>query len=824
MEFIDCINRALKNGEITKTQHQEASDLFIGFKIDNEANKGMSDAQANAQAAVDTFDTIKYQKYQSKRRMILQRAAQSRLAKNIDSYKGKNKGEGMIALLEQDYTGRATYSNVILRQRALRGMAEAMMDENITELRKSAVLGRTTKPARAKAKAMVREAFGENTGDESARLMAQAWAKAAEFLRLSFNKAGGDIVKRKDWGMPTAHDGLTIRKAGRTEWKNFIRDKLDDENMVSFKTNKPMTMLELEDVLDEIYDTISTDGFSKIKESSVGGQGKSLARRRQDHRFLKFKNADMWLEYQERFGGGDPFTIMISHLDTMARDVAFLEILGPNPNSSIRFMQNKVRRDAKIADAAAGNNKASEKAESSIYKFETIYDYITGTSNAPVNGPVARTMATLGNILTSAYLGSTSILAIATDPNFTRITKRMAGMSTFKSSTKSALAMLTANKATKQQAVRMGLIAEHWSAFAFSKSRYAGEMTGHKFSEYISNFALNVTLLSPFTQAGRWAFGMEFMGFIADNVKKPWRNLPGELQDTLSRYGFTEEMWTKLKDVPPYTHKGSTFLRPDDVMEVDRDLAFKMMEMIQGMTDLAVPNNSVRGRVFWTGKTRPGTIAGEMTRSMAMFKNFPVTFFLRNIQSAMFQNNLKSRASIGADLLISTTLMAGLAIQLREISKGRDELPMDSPEFWGKALLASGGLSIMGDFLYASLNEFGGGIGETISGPRTSFAQDLLSLTFGNLVQGLQGEETNIGRETIQFFGRNMPGSSAFYLRLAYERAILDQLTLMADPKARRRFRRIEKSRMKDYGQEYWWRPGQVTPDRPPNVWGVTGG
>lgn len=827
MSLLDCIANAEKEGPskggLTKEQAKKARDLFNDFKATNEKGMRMSPAEADAKAGRDTFDVLEYQAYQTKRRMILQRAIQRNALKNLDAYKGANKGEAMIAFLERDGKGLSPYSNVVGRQGVIRGMAHALMSDVITQLKKTQVLGRTTRQARAKYAPMVREIFGETTGDASARELALAWQKAAEFLRVSFNKAGGDIPKRKGWGLPQVHDNTAIRKAGAQAWKDYIRPLLDQEKMVSFKTNKTMSDAEFDEALDEIWETIATEGFSKIKETSVGGQGKSLARRKQDHRFLVFKDADSWMKYQEEFGGGDVFSIMMNHIDGMARDVAMLEILGPNPNSTIRFLKTQVTKQAKEIDAKNNNSKASDKLQAAFNKFDDMFDYISGKAHIPTHEGVARTFAGLGNLLTAAYLGSTSILAIATDPNFTRIAKRMAGMPVLKSAMVKSFGMMTAGKMTKQQSIRMGLIAENWSAVAYGQARYAGEIMGGRVTEAISNVAMNLSLLSPFTQAGRWSFGMEFMGFVADNAKKSYNELDDAFRDTLERFGISPDDWAKMKDFEQYDFKGAKFLRPDEMMETDRDLAFKMLEMIQGMTNLAVPVGSVRARTTLVGNTRAGTMSGELVRSFAMFKNFPVTFYQNNIMAAIYQKGNTRKLAIGADLLISSSAMAALSIQLREMTKGRDPLPMDTASFWSAAVLTGGGLGILGDFMFSGVNRFGGGLVETASGPRVGFLNSLRNLTVGNVAQFAQGKETNIGIETVDFFGRNMPGASTWYLRLAIERAVLDQLRLMTDKDAYRSFRQLERGRQRDYGQEYWWRPGQALPDRAPNVLGVTG-
>ena len=149
---------------------------------------------------------------------------------------------------------------------------------------------------------------------------------------------------------------------------------------------------------------------------------------------------------------------------------------------------------------------------------------------------------------------------------------------------------------------------------------------------------------------------------------------------------------------------------------------------------------------------------------------------------------------------------------------------MDTPQFWGRALLSSGGLGIFGDFMFSDVNRFGGGLAQTIAGPRMGFLDKLRELTIGNIMQLATGEDTNFGRESVDFFGRYLPGVSTGYLRLAFERLVLDRLRLMADPKAKQRMRSLERRRKRIYDQEYWWRPGETSPRRGPNIQGVTGG
>lgn len=86
----------------------------------------------------------------------------------------------------------------------------------------------------------------------------------------------------------------------------------------------------------------------------------------------------------------------------------------------------------------------------------------------------------------------------------------------------------------------------------------------------------------------------------------------------------------------------------------------------------------------------------------------------------------------------------------------------------------------------------------------------------GNLAQLAKGENTNAGREAVQFLGRNTPGGSLWYLRLAYERVLLDNLQRLVDPDAHAAFRRKVQMQRRDYGNQFFWAPGQSAPQRSP--------
>lgn len=822
MSFRKCIDDALGEGSLTEDQAREARDLFDSLEADYQGQ--MNGAAATQRAGADTFNALQHKVAQRKRQKVLQLRTWQNISKNMNDYRDmlgrSNPNRAVLAHFDQD--GTSKFSSVTQRQNAIEGVAFGEMSKILATFRRNLV-GEVRQ--KAQLKNLVREIFGENTGDASARELAQAWKTTAENLRKRFNRAGGAIFNRQNWGLPQTHDMLTVRKAGQQEWINFIRPLLDPNKMIDEQTGLAFSPQRLEVALNDVYQTISKDGMNKVTPSGAN-LSKSLANRRQDHRFLVFKDADSWLAYQEKFGNPNSFDTMIAHVSNMSRDIAMMEILGPNPRATVNFMKQTLEVRAKVS----GDEAAEKAAVSTAKKVDELYMAVTGANNSPVNTFWAQTLAGTRQVLQSAQLGAASLAAI-TDVNFQRIARQFVGLPQV-NTVNQYLKLLNplGAKEKGELAIRLGLIAEGWTSLAAGQMRYVGDISGPEITRRVADFVMRASFLSPMTNAGRWAFGMEFLGFLADNSKKSFDDLDPRFKKTLQNYGFNQESWNIIRATDLYDDSGATFLRPVDIInrtDISPDLAnslgSRVLEMVNTETNFAVPSTSVRGRLALTGDSRPGTWAGELTRSFAMYKNFGITLVNTHLVRGATQPGVKGKGSYYANLLISTTIMGALAIQLKEMSKGRDPRPMNTEEFWGAAFLQGGGLGIYGDFLFADLNRFERGLPATVAGPVVGFLDDVKNLTAGNLIEVASGEDTKAASELIRFAQRYTPGSSIWYLRAGLERNVWDRLQEWADPKARAKMRKAERKYRRDYGQDHWWGRGEALPERGPRMENIFG-
>ena len=271
-----CIPDLIENGKIPKGKGAEALRRY--GELLNIYDQQMGGAAAEAMATDQVLKQLAGEALEKKRRTLLQVKAQQTAATSMRGYDGGSAAGGpvdpraAVALLDRD--GRASYSNVEGRSRAVRGQAHAMMDRILSDHSRN-LIGQVRN--RAQLVDIVRELFGRDTGNLAAKEMADAWDGTAEMLRQRFNAAGGDIGKLERWGLPQSHDSRAVRAAGFDAWRAAIVDRLDWARMIDRDTGLPFAADKRDKMLREVFETIRSDGWNK-REAGAAGQGAMASR------------------------------------------------------------------------------------------------------------------------------------------------------------------------------------------------------------------------------------------------------------------------------------------------------------------------------------------------------------------------------------------------------------------------------------------------------------------------------------------------------------------------------------------------------------------
>ena len=792
MSFRDCLINAERDGSIDRDQATYIRDMFDAIEL--EKSRVMGAAAAEAEAAAEVAARLAADAAQSKRVKYLKISAWDHVTGELDRHPGRPGAalKNQAVALERNIT-------------AVRNDLMAHFDQGVGKMSRNLFSQSREKVMQGE---LVRAAYDDPNVSDTARILFEQFRATAERARLRANDAGMRIAKMENWRLPQRHDARAIRPIGKNEWIEYVAARVDMAAMRDGRTGLKFNAQTLRAALSETYDNILDGHYSRPQPG--GGRGRSLANQRMDHRFLVFRDADAWLEYNARFGGGDVFETLVDHISSMSRDIAMLERFGPDPASMTRGLgdytaQRAARtNDQRVIDATAGD----------IDTFNRMFNYIRhGEQTA--NPPIALTLGGVRDILSSSLLGGAPISAVS-DLNTQAVAARMTG-TPYSKIVRGLFRNMPAGEEQRAYMARIGLVAEETLFTGTQTMRFLGEGYGPNVTRIISDATHRLSGLTGWTRAGRQAFAQEFMIWMGANASKTFDELGTPLKQTLTRNGITPAEWDAARATRLYRdHKYPVeMLRLADIADRSdlpllprRRLQTKMMSMIEREMDLAVPMPNVASRFAVTAGTQRGTMGGEILRAVGMFKQFPITIMLNNLLTYMSVPGKANKAKIMAQfLLVGTALGAGI-IQAKQVIYGREPRPMDEPSFWLASMLQFGGLGILGDFLFMNLNRFGRGLEETLAGPMATFGTQTIGLTFGNIMQAIEGKDTNFGREFVEYVERYTPGSSIWYIRLALERAV-DSMLIEMDPGERRRMRQRTKRYEKAYGSGFWWAPGQ---------------
>lgn len=817
MSFIDCIkqNTSLKPSQQDKLI-ADYNRLFTRY------SKSMGDtlgAEAAAKKFVDIQTKVIQKKQENAARDIL--AWQDidkkidNLSANIRAEKAKagKAGQFLWGKSSEAMAVRNILENVYTRQQAIERRSSLAVAEQIEKYRsKAAGLTQDTEGFTD----VVRSLLGEKVKNPLAEQDGKAIRTVFDNLHKMYEEAGG-IIGRLENYFPQTHNPDLVAKAGFVNWKNKILPLLDKDRMLD-EQGLPMDDAQLEAALKASYDGIRTNGLNEIQKLSKEGKVLSeddvnVALRHSSSRFFHFRDADSFINYNREFGFGDAglFDATMGVISSMSRDIGLMQDLGPKPSSQIKRMKLKVQSEGASIQA--------------LKTIQGMYDVVAGRT--AFTGELPRwyqVTKALQNYLRSAYLGGAPISALS-DSFLASYTAKMNGLEATKVMSQYAKILNPADDSDRRIAKRIGFIAGAASGHSITQARMADDFGGHGLSSWLASFTNRASGLGIMTDAVRQSIVVGTQGFMAEarSLRTAWDNLPPEMREAFKRWDMGEEDYKNIIKSDPFTDPDSdaTFTRPEDVSlaghsETARKYEMWLIDMAQDASNeprlltRAITSGAILGDV------KEGTVLKATASSVMMFKSYGITVMMNHILPALRQTATArglDRISQIAPLLIGTTLLGAASLQARQVLYGKTTRDMDTGKFWQAAMMQGGGFGIFSDFLFTDMSRFNSDLTKTLLGPVAGFGNDAYRVFKGNFDRALDDdEETKFFSDLFQFSERHIPAVKLWYTRLLMERMLLDQTERMIDPKFDRRMNNIESKMKKEYGQKFWWEPGELTP------------
>ncbi len=685
---------------------------------------------------------------------------------------------------------------------------------------------------------LLRELRGEDSGDPLAKRGAQAFHDVAEEARQVFNAHGGDIGKLDDWGHPQHHSQERVAAAGKDRWLDDILPWIDRARYVD-DLGQPWSDAQMRDFLGTAWETIATNGLSKVEPGRPRGIGKR-ANRHAESRQIHFKDAEANIAYWEAYGERTAVEILLGHTQTMARDIAFIEHFGPNPN-----MTWQTRLDEATKRAALSDPRKTADFEGQAIRLQQLYDYAAGRMKPTYNRTVRSVADGIANLNTAGKLGGAAIASFFGDKPLMEAVSHLNNLPMFER-WKTELGLLNpTNTADRRLLQRQGLMLD---SVRSGLQRFYEGLGQSSTTGKIANAVMRITGMQAINDIRKGAFGLQLMSAIGDEISagRGFDDLQTSDVRTLRNYGITKADWEtwrlasldKISGVENVLTPEAISRIPDDALRqanvisqagdateaaaARRSAIVKLLGAVNTESEFAVVTPGWRERATFYGDLQRGTVKGEIARSVLQFKSFPWAQFQRGMDAVANVDGPAGKATMVAWLMASTTLAGAMIMQTREMLAGKDPRdmtgkPIDMAKFWSAALIQGGALGIYGDFVYG-INEtrYGSGPLEAAAGPTIGPMLELgLVLPLNAAKKASEGKDTHLLAQLTSRAKGFVPGNNVWYTKAATEHLFWQRVMEMMSPGY---LNTIRAKTAKEYGQDWWWRPGEVAPERLPEL------
>jgi len=824
MPLQDCISEIVtaSGGRIDEAEAERMLNAVVDRARRYE--RRMSRAEAAIKAGRDLADEARIAAAYNRRDAALNALVRDRLDARVTPGKEAEAVRAILSGVEGRGRGLADSIDAEAHATAGRLVGGVVADLREAGLLK-AVLGRNKVFERDIGREMWRiedPAAGRPTGNGIAVQVAEILHRHQETARILENQAGARIGKLEHYVTRQSHDMEKIRGLGWTgeadterafeAWRDHIVPLLDEKTFEG--------VADREQFLKHVFSNLA----SGIHETATGAAGfigpANLGKKLSAERVLHFKDADAWLDYNERFGRGNVVDSVLRGLEMAGRNTALMRALGTNPGAMFEGWRKSLAETARDR----GDFKTSDALVSK--RTQNLMDIVSGKAALPDNMTIAYYGRLLRTMQSLAKLGGV-VLSSLPDLAVNAASLRHSGVPLFEAYTNQVLSVLQGRRSGETRQIADNLAVGIDGMVARLMSRFAAEQRLGTASKMVELFH-RANFLSFWTDSLKTGAGLMLSHNLARNAGSEFDALPRRLQTTLRRYGIEGPEWDALRatdmraaDGKHYMMPGEVANLPDDAIRhlaktaepkqgelarIRSDLQTKLGSYIIDTTREAMTEPTAANRTITAAGT-PGTLQGEALRMLMQFKTYPMTFIQRSLGREVRRDGVDVAGL--AHLIVATSLLGYVSMTAKEYAKGRNRRQPEEGWDWVKlgmaAMVQGGGLGIYGDFLFGEASRTGGGAIESFLGPTIGTAGEI-ERTFKAIRDGSDTKTRwELGASHgLQLLKNNTPFLNLFYTRAALDYFVLHRLQEAMNPGYLRRY---EEKIKKENNQTFWLRP-----------------
>ncbi len=701
------------------------------------------------------------------------------------------------------------------------------------------------------------------TGNKDAVLAGRIFAEAIEAGRRMQNRQGAWIGKIDGYIGRQSHDRLRVaggfwrelkgaglrgitdwnaarlaasRRAFR-EWRDFIRPRLHESTFDTVRWDRAEAQPLFDaGVIDDVYDErevflyrVWSDIVTGRHEQLIGmsdfgdyrppaGKARAVSR----PRVLHFAGPDAWMDYAERFSRGGLYGALMGDLERAGRNSALMARWGPSPEAARRAEVERLSAAAR----ARGDTGAVDRLNDRMRQAE--FDEVSGAANAPENLRLAIIGRSIRTMEVLSKLGGV-VLSALSDGSFAAQRMKRAG-GTYLDGYSGLLGGVMRLQGEERKAVADALDVGARSAAAHLTARFAASDGPMGWASWAQRLFYKVNGFEFWIDGAREGLAATLASVWGRQADRAWSALEAGTREDFQRFGIDEGAWNLLRKGAAELSDGRRYLTTDAVEAVTdedllawsgkavdaddadalaravddarEDLRLRFQTMVSSVLDDTMTEARARERVGLTRGLKPGTVAGEAMRTFTQFWSFSQAVIGRHLAPAMRGYAGQSPVALMAHLIVASTALGYLSLQMKQLAKGREPRGLENDDgdslagsLFIASLLQGGGLGIYGDFLFGEANR--SGLPATVSslmGPAVGDAERLFQIV-NQAVWGDGAEKVDAAGDATKWGITMLPGANLWYTRWALDYLVLWRMQEAMSPGYLQRYeRRVERS------------------------------
>jgi len=848
----------LAGRELTSTEKEALSKQVDNWVAKHEFEKTAGDLTDNVMAEVEKWSVdLEAAAIIEKRNASLNALKKFKTQQYIESTWADDPAEGLKAVLGESLSDRYGAKNGLTatiasnRRELLQGMTAEFAKKDLMKVVSSGKLDKEIAQAMYHINQAVLDDAAIAKMLPEAVEAARIFSKYMDIARNQSNKAGSWIKKLEGRFARRTHDEMKISKAAGTEiptgdprhrkaWVDYLSDKIDWE-----KTMPDVAPDNRIKVLDTMFTQMSNGYHVKFKPASTPGfkGALNIGKKLSHERVLHFKDFEAEWEYYSKFSRGESLVDNIIHeVNTVARDTAIMQRLGPNAEANLDATVDKMLKS--LTKKGEGEKAKNLKDMHEKLKAE-LWPAITEEMNIPQNATFAKWSQLVRNIEAVGDLAAAAISSIA-DLAYYGSTMRYIGDRTTGNVFSGMYEALRGvfgdfRKITpeiQELASEMGVLVETMIPHA---SRFDADINNPGDISRWTQRLMKLNLLSDWQDRVRLTAVVATGHRHALKAGKAFKDLPAGMQALFRQYGIEDWEWDLIrKQNPKMDPRGRQIFTTETIDQIPEssfpkakmrdELKTKYRNLFSEIGTTAATEPGKIERAWMLRGTKRGTLQGEILRHFWMYKSFMVSVMRKHLGRElhgyhpdrvstpqalmrMFKNpSMDSGFGGMVNMMAMSTLLGYAAMELKNITKGKTprqpEEAKDYVKLTAAAMSQGGSMGIYGDFLFGQMkSRFGHSGLETFFGPTVGRAADLMDI-WTRFVNG-----DDAAAKAFWFALNNTPGVNTarnlFYTRWAMDYLLTYRLQEMMNPGY---LKRMERKLKKEKQQEFLIPPSSVIP------------